>query len=49
MLSFPVMPTDHCNFYFKPYFFFPRNPAMDIRPSSDPASVPANACCKSKL
>lgn len=39
MEDFPVMPVEHCGFKLKASSFFDRNPATDLPPECNKASV----------
>jgi len=42
--DWPIMPVDYAGFWFKPYGFSDRNPAMDV-PESSQAHAQAGGCC----
>jgi primary-amine oxidase len=49
--DFPVMPVEHCGFKLKASGFFDRNPATDLPPECNRASVQngsAGCCGKAK-
>jgi len=42
--DWPIMPVDYAGFWFKPYGFLDRNPAMDV-PESSQAHTGGASCC----
>jgi primary-amine oxidase len=41
--DWPVMPVDIVSFWLKPFGFFDRNPSLDVPPSEDHCTTPADA------
>ncbi|QAY58873.1 primary-amine oxidase [Microbacterium protaetiae] len=43
--DWPIMPVDYAGFWFKPYGFLDRNPAMDVPESSQAHARDGGSCC----